>query len=51
MFFVVLFHRPNRLLLVHGTDDDNVYIRHTTLLTAALNKAGKPYDIKVGGTI
>ena len=41
-------YRPNRLLIFHGTDDDNVYLRHSTLLINALVKQGKPYQLQVG---
>jgi dipeptidyl-peptidase-4 len=32
------------LLLVHGTADDNVYLRHSLQLADALHRAGKPFD-------
>lgn len=33
------------LLLVHGTADDNVHVRHTLEMADALDKAGKSYDM------
>ncbi len=33
------------VLLVHGTDDDNVHLQHTLQLLEALSRAGKPYDL------
>jgi dipeptidyl-peptidase-4 len=35
----------SKLLLVHGTADDNVYFRHTLRLTDALFRAGKEFDV------
>lgn len=38
--------RPiGKLLLVHGTADDNVFFSHTLALTDALFRAGKPYEL------
>jgi dipeptidyl-peptidase-4 len=34
-----------KLLLVHGTVDDNVYFRHSLRLSDALFREGKDYDI------
>lgn len=35
----------SKLLLVHGTADDNVYFRHTLRLTDALFRAGKEFEV------
>ena len=32
------------LLIIHGTDDDNVYFTHSIQLTNALYRAGKPFE-------
>ncbi|HEY1986983.1 MAG TPA: alpha/beta fold hydrolase [Terracidiphilus sp.] len=36
-----------RLLLVHGTGDDNVHIENTVQFTEALIQAGIPYDLQI----
>ena len=34
-----------RLMLVHGTSDDNVHPQNTVQMVDALIEAGKPYDL------
>jgi dipeptidyl-peptidase-4 len=34
-----------RLLILHGTSDDNVHVANTIAFAAALVKAGRPYDL------
>jgi dipeptidyl-peptidase-4 len=36
-----------RLLLAHGTADDNVHFRNTAKMAAALNRAGKSYELAI----
>jgi dipeptidyl-peptidase 4 len=35
------------LLVLHGLLDENVHFRHTARLAAALNAAGKPYELAI----
>jgi len=44
---VPLFHRENRLLIVHGLMDENVHFSHTSALINALIRACKPYQLQV----
>jgi dipeptidyl-peptidase 4 len=36
-----------RILLVHGTGDDNVHFENTVQVVQALIEAGKPYDLQI----
>jgi len=38
-------HLAAPLLLVHGTDDDNVHLQHTVQLVEALSRHRKPYEL------
>jgi len=40
-------HLKGRLLLVHGTGDDNVHIGNTVQFIQALIEAGIPYDLQI----
>ena len=39
--------RRTRLLLIHGTADDNVHFQHTAEMARALNRCGKRYDMMI----
>ncbi|MEG0806996.1 MAG: S9 family peptidase [Alistipes sp.] len=36
-----------RLLIIHGTADDNVHFQNTVEMTRALNRCGKRYDLQI----
>lgn len=45
--FAERLHDRTRLLIMHGTADDNVHLQNTIEMTRALNRAGKQYDMMI----
>lgn len=45
--FAELLHKRTRLLIIHGTADDNVHPSNTQAMTDALTRAGKKFEVKL----
>lgn len=41
-------NEENRLLIIHGLNDENVHFQHSAELIHELVKAAKPYTLQVG---